>query len=261
MQPSNAQERYIALAEWIKWLPRKLGLRNLPLTMALKRGHVLNGPFKGMQLTFDPDYITRPKILGTFEKELHSSIESILRSLKPPCVIYNIGAAEGYYTMGFALRLPHARIITWEADQPTQALLQKNIRKNGLAARVEIRGKCTPTELLQVARSAQPDLVVCDIEGGELSLLNKEILCAMTSSAFIVETHSPSITQNIENLFLQTHLVELFRPISRTLQDWSLPAYIFCSDAVKLASMNEWRKKETPWIIARPKSSDPYQSI
>src|SRR4051812_19305855 len=63
---------------------------------------VLQGPFAGMQ------YVTEsygsqlvPKLLGSYENELHDLVEQIVA--QRPKIVIDIGAAEGYYAVGLAL--------------------------------------------------------------------------------------------------------------------------------------------------------------
>ena len=67
---------------------------------------VLNGPFRGMK------YLSRaycsavlPKLLGTYECELIPAIDRLARSDADRIV--DIGAAEGYYAVGLALKVPN----------------------------------------------------------------------------------------------------------------------------------------------------------
>ena len=73
-------------------------------------GLVHAGPFAGMR------YVDRsvgscfiPKLLGTYERELAPKIERICR--RQPGLVVDVGAAEGYYAVGLAMRIPEARII------------------------------------------------------------------------------------------------------------------------------------------------------
>src|SRR5947209_15685441 len=82
---------------------------------------VQNGPFTGMQ------YVERsigsslmPKLLGSYEANLQPVIEEIIR--RAPATIVNVGCGEGYYAVGLARRLPHARVYAFEADPTGQAL-------------------------------------------------------------------------------------------------------------------------------------------
>jgi len=66
---------------------------------------VASGPFRGMR------YVARAyhsayhaKLLGTYEMELHGIVEELCR--ETPGIIVDVGAAEGYYAVGLAMRLP-----------------------------------------------------------------------------------------------------------------------------------------------------------
>ena len=51
-------------------------------------------------------------MLGTYEKELNSVIEEACAA--HPSLIVDVGAAEGYYACGMALRNPQARVVAFE---------------------------------------------------------------------------------------------------------------------------------------------------
>lgn len=53
-----------------------------------------------------------PKLLGIYEPELNRCVES-LRAAKPSLIV-DIGAAEGYYAIGLALRNLQARLVAFE---------------------------------------------------------------------------------------------------------------------------------------------------
>ena len=66
------------------------------------------GPFAGMEFlsnVLEGCYI--PKLLGTYEMELHPTWIR-LRQLRKYRTIIDIGAAEGYYAVGLALMFPEA---------------------------------------------------------------------------------------------------------------------------------------------------------
>ena len=91
-------------------LLRKITPAKLHLAPQLERkivreaqGRVLSGPFKGMRYT-DLNYhgVRFPQILGTYEKEIHETLNRFLQ-LKFDLIVV-VGAAEGFYPVGFALR-------------------------------------------------------------------------------------------------------------------------------------------------------------
>src|SRR5207302_964150 len=70
---------------------------------------VNSGPFKGMLYigtAFCSAYI--PKLIGTYERELTNIVEEICARMPP--LIVDVGAAEGYYAIGFATRLADTHV-------------------------------------------------------------------------------------------------------------------------------------------------------
>ncbi len=80
-----------------KWIHRKTN------------GVVQSGPFAGMKLSQNEvwkDGNLGTKLLGCYEKELHGFIEDEIKRLSNrPSRIVDIGCAEGFYSVGLALRL------------------------------------------------------------------------------------------------------------------------------------------------------------
>ena len=125
---------------------REIRRRISPLrTLAWKRiqrecsGRVLSGPFAGLRYLDEilrPDLL--PKLLGTYEKELHPWLEELLA--RPIAHIINVGAAEGYYATGFALRQPETRVLAFEMDPVEQRRMRVLTEQNGVADRVQMSG-------------------------------------------------------------------------------------------------------------------------
>lgn len=245
-------------------ISQKLRLRNLALHILQWRGKVLDGPFRGLQITIHRKWVWiptssehlvwMPMIQGTFEKELHQTLENILCSESPIQTVFEIGAHMGYYAVGLALRLPHAQVIAWEASKEIQGCLYNTIHANGVGDRVHVHGTCTPESLSDAADKKPPDLVICDIDGPEGELFTRDIIRKMAQTIFIVETHGTSVVEKLEANFSQTHAIQKILPVLRNLKDWNLPSIIVCSDAMKQVAMSEWRTNKTPWIIAVPKT-------
>src|SRR5258708_4505437 len=102
---------------------------------------VRSGPFAGMRYvdnSVGSAYL--PKLLGTYERELAEVIEEACR-LRPELII-DLGAAEGYYAVGLALRNPQARVVAFEQQDIGRAALWRMAQLNGVADRIEIHGRC-----------------------------------------------------------------------------------------------------------------------
>jgi hypothetical protein len=86
-------------------------------------GHVVQeGPFAGMHYldhTRDP---ILPKLVGSYEAEIHSWICAAIK-LEYRTLI-DVGCAEEYFSVGMALAMPGARIYTFDLDPRQQAACQ-----------------------------------------------------------------------------------------------------------------------------------------
>ena len=152
-------------------------------------GRTISGPFAGL------DYVEGavgscylPKLIGTYEMELTDQVEAIV-ALQPRRLI-DIGAAEGYYAVGFAKRIPGCTVVSFEMNPIGRELHRKLAELNGVAARNDIRGECTPEVLAQcLAESSEPALIQCDVEAYEGVLLDPEAVPALRRATILVEVH------------------------------------------------------------------------
>jgi hypothetical protein len=147
---------------------------------------VQSGPFAGMRyLPFAGGSGLLPKLAGSYECELHPAIaESIARA---PARLLNIGAAEGYYAIGYALRLPAIEVVAFDVDRRARRRLRRLARANGVHRRIRQRRACTAAQIeeLIVPRT----LVVCDCEGCETALLDPRQAPGLLGADLLVEVH------------------------------------------------------------------------
>jgi hypothetical protein len=81
-----------------------------------KPTEVLDGPFKGLKFVGQSDLgPIIPKWIGIYESKLHPIIKSV-SDTRDYRTIIDIGAAEGYYSVGLAWRLPHAAVYSYDID-------------------------------------------------------------------------------------------------------------------------------------------------
>ena len=155
-----------------------------------------------------------PKLLGCYETELHETLARVLGQTYERVI--NVGSAEGYYTVGFALRMPGVPVFAFEIDAGERALCGELARANGVADRVLLRGECTRDDLLALASGES--LVVCDCEGCELELLRPDLLPGLRTCDVIVELHDcvdPAISSTIAARFASTHEVTVLPKVDR----------------------------------------------
>jgi len=171
---------------------------------------VLRGPFRGLQYpeTRRASSDRLRKLLGAYEAELHPVLEEVCR--RPRQTVINIGAAEGYYAVGLARRLPDATVYAFERDPAAVAALVHLARLNGAAERVLIRGCCTREALARCPMSPGT-FVVSDCEGCEYDVLQPAVIPALLFCDFLIELHRRrdlSPRQHFSALFAKTHRLE-----------------------------------------------------
>lgn len=225
--------------------------KNLLAELYLGSHVVRSGPFRGTHVASYSETVGRPKWLGTYEMELHPAWRSILDT--SPRTILDIGGAEGYYACGLLRALPHAHVDVWEALDRERELLRLNARANGVGDRCTIHGFCDDAALGDAITRSAPDLVICDIEGGEHELLSEAMLHRLRSAALVVETHGRDVFESLLTRVRQTHDADIIEPRPRTSSDWPLPWYLYATPTLKHWAMQEHRVLATPWIVGWPR--------
>ncbi len=88
-----------------------------------------------------------------------------------PHLVVDIGAAEGYYAVGLARRLPRCRIVAFDIDPIARKMCRRLAKLNGVRDRVEVRGECDTTYLWTLPPHS---FVLSDCEGAEKTLLDPD---------------------------------------------------------------------------------------
>jgi hypothetical protein len=212
---------------------------------------IVSGPFKGLR------YVERSigsmygaKLLGTYEKELESVIGQIIARGYP--LVIDIGAAEGYYAVGLAMRMPPTtRIVAFEAQTEQHSVLRALAQKNGVQDRITLHGYGTPQLLRdELAKAAGGKaLIICDVEGFEEELLDPSAVPALQHADVLVELHEfmrPGISPKIRQRFAKTHRITEIHARQRTMDDW--PAGVALDPSLRLMAMHEGRPEGMRWF-------------
>ena len=168
--------------------------RRKRVSRALFRRHagvIQRGPFTGLALDGEANIsqgMLALKIFGLYE---HVVIEKI-RELGPFADVVNIGAADGYFSLGLIKAGLAQRSICFEMTEAGRAAILRNAQRNGVADRVVILGKADADiaqHLAPTGFAPQRSLVLCDIEGAEFEVLSAEFLKVLSGAVLIVELH------------------------------------------------------------------------
>lgn len=214
---------------------------------------VRSGPFAGLR------YVERAvgaphladclpaKLLGSYELELHPAIERVIEA--GYSTIVNVGAADGYYAVGLALRAPKARVHAFEVDDGRRELCEDIARLNGVAERIDIGGACDPEWLAALEDDC---LLVMDCEGCEVGLLGPEQAANLSRSTLIVELHDfiDPRSSDVAERFRGTHEVELVDASPR--HSGEFPELDFLGWKNRELAVSEVRTHPTRWLVATP---------
>ncbi|MCT7990842.1 hypothetical protein [Laspinema olomoucense] len=170
---------------------------------------VQSGPFAGMvYVNHSVGSTLAPKLLGSYEAELHETIEKALHNGYEQVI--DIGSAEGYYAIGCARKLPDSIVYAFDINSTGRSLCKQMAEANGVANRVVIQGECS-IEILQ-KYTVKSTLVICDCEGCEFELLKPELIPGLKGCDLLVELHdmlNPAITPSLVERFSPTHEITL----------------------------------------------------
>ena len=142
-----------------------------------------------------------PKLIGSYETELSELVEVLIA--KKFKRLIDVGCAEGYYAVGFALRCPDMNVIAVDPLKEAGRRLQGLSVANGVQGRIGFRRIISARALAKLAGPSV--LIVMDCEGAELGLLKPK---ALSKSEILVEVHDfvlPGMTEELVNRFSATH--------------------------------------------------------
>jgi hypothetical protein len=202
-----------------------------------------------------------PKYLGTYEVELKPIFKELLKiSFKS---IIDVGAAEGYYAVGCALKFPHAQVIAYEATEEGRLLLKEVINSNGVADRVQICGICTPELLLndvKLYNNEENLLLIMDVEGAEEYILSLCTATDLKNFHILIELHDwvdEKMGDRIIDKFSATHLSQLILARKRIASDFQAPEFWILRKFLlpSLLAFSYERPLPMRWLYLEPKQS------
>lgn len=222
---------------------------------------VIAGPFTGLKY---PDNEERPyysaRLLGTYERELHTTIEELC--LCQYSTVIDVGAAEGYYAIGFCKRCPQIHMIAFEAEEYKRIRLKEMAEINKVQDRLTIGGLCSTDNLRDALKDQKNVLIVCDIEGGERDLLDPVEIPDLLRATLLVELHDvfpefADVPSVMRERFGKSHDIREVVGCDRTLKDlpFSVP-YLFRKFYWPrlMARMDEKRPQNMHWYVMKPLS-------
>jgi len=213
---------------------------------------VKHGPFQGMiyPASKSAGSALIPKLLGSYERELHPVLEKICSAGYSEIV--DIGCAEGYYAVGLAMRVQTATVFAYDTNIEAINLCEQMARRNGVARRV-VTGSFCDAGVLRSIPLTQKALVISDCEGYEKDLFTEEVAAHLARHDLLVEVHDfvdIEISAIIRRRFQGTHLITAVQSV-----DDITKAHSYCYDelrrfdlATRRAMLAECRPSIMEWF-------------
>jgi hypothetical protein len=223
---------------------------------------VRSGPFKGLE--FPRDRVTPslvPKLIGSYEREIAELVEKLCS--KEWSAIVDIGCAEGYYAVGFALRVPNAIVRAYDADPIMMQACRDTAVLNGVGNRILTGSFLTPEALKNLALGSQA-LIISDCEGCEHNIFTPEVIAELEQHDVLIEVHDATkgaLTSNLIRRFNSTHIPQIYRSID----DWRKPLmYDYLElkgldEGTRMAILAEARGASMEWLYFTPRAQNSYR--
>jgi precorrin-6B methylase 2 len=238
---------------------REIGARGLAESFVSRHGStVQRGPFAGLRY---PATSARrvnhlvPKLLGSYERELHPAICRALAAR--PSHFINVGCADGYYAVGFALAAPQGAVRAFDVDPVARRLCRRLASSNGVARRVAVGGDCHSETLRRLPLAGA--FLLSDCEGGEVELFSAETVALMGATTVLVELHEVTgeghvlhAEERILARFDATHHAELFASEPRDPADYRELADLDLQ--ARDLALDELRPGPMKWAFFTPKA-------
>lgn len=223
-------------------------------------GQVERGPFAGMKLIKFSHISSAPlalKMYGLYEQE----VLEFLVSIPGRRVLVNLGAGEGYYSVGLIRAGTVERSLAFEIDAKGRAAIAENAAQNGVDGRIEVFGAADGSLAETMARAGvEPGgaIILCDIEGAEFEVIDDALVSAFRDAVYVIELH-PFAVENgrakQEALIARLGASHDVRRVGAGLRDWrGIPALEALNDNARALAVSEGRKLNAEWLFAVPKA-------
>jgi len=217
---------------------------------------VLNGPFKDMAY---PNFISNgsslyPKLLGSYELEIQDIVSDLI--FKKFTKIIDIGSAEGYYAIGFALKSNESKIIAFDSNNEALENCKKMAKINKVLDKCEFKPFCSKSFLLN--ENLDNSLIISDCEGYEKELfLDKAIVYKLKNTTLLIETHDHvdiNLSNNLKKFYNISHKITSIFSIDDIEKIKKYNYHIISDLDIKSKSviLSEGRSYIQEWLLMEP---------
>jgi glycosyltransferase involved in cell wall biosynthesis len=215
---------------------------------------VRSGPFSGLVYPSRAEgwvYNLVPRLLGTYELELHKVFEDAIAHGYQTYV--DVGSGDGYYAVGLALKSPSSTVRAFERSPGLRRFAAELAALNGVADRLEVHGACDADRLARLPSSGRT-FVKVDCEGCEAELLSTDTVPLLRTAEIVVELHDGARAppEWLRRRFAASHDLRLIAARPREAAAYEQLARFEPAEALQLIS--EGRATRMRWAHLKPRS-------
>lgn len=212
--------------------------------------NVLHGPFQGM-LYPQRSLVSRhgtPKLLGSYERELHPVIMEAIANAEQYDNFIDIGCAEGYYAVGLAIATGKF-VDAFDPEPRERGYCHEMAKLNRVEERILLHKWCDAEYLrgLDGTRS----FILSDCEGYEDQLFVASSIAALKRCDLLIELHDvggKDMHDELSTRFTATHEIQTIS--ARTPHPGEYEELkSLGSDAAK--AISEYRNPEQKWLYLK----------
>ena len=219
---------------------------------------VQHGPFRGLVYPAAEAHgsVLFPKLLGSYERELHAVFDEILTG--PLTAIVDIGCAEGYYAVGLAIRSRQTPVFAFDTDARAREACRRMAAINDVDALVTIGEECSAATLTHLTLGGHA-LVVSDCEGAERWIFTESVAEALRPHHLVIELHDflePGTSELLAKRLGRTHSI---RQVEALDDDSRVAQYRYAelapfTDRQRWQLLREGRPAAMSWLVCDPSS-------
>jgi hypothetical protein len=194
---------------WNEHVRRNTGAADEAERYVREHGLVVSaGPFTGLVYPegCEPQVdALAEKLGGRYELELHPVLREALSW--GPETFLDIGAADGYYAVGFA-RAAGVPTVAFEPSPRARAICIRTAEANGVVLTLRGAASARVVRRLKLGRT----FLISDCEGAEAEIFAPAVAETLRNSLVVIEAHEPArpgVTSVLTSRFRRTHDVDV----------------------------------------------------
>lgn len=197
-----------------------------------------------------------PMLLGIYEKEVLDSLTDLPKHYS---TFIDLGAADGYYSVGVLVNNIFKKSICYELDELGRELIKENAILNNVLERIEIKGLANKNFYEEISEhDIKHSVILIDIEGSEFEFFSKKTFNIFKNSIIFIELHDfmfsngDDLLIDLKNKAKDTHIIEILTMGSRDLSSYEEVKNFDDNDRWLICS--EGRGKLMSWLKLVPKN-------